>query len=227
MTILYSIHARTKTTMLVETYSFTFQSIKTVAGAFTDGKILIQPNRLPGLISKPYLAQDFKLRILYQILILSLTFLSLSCVNPFAPGWDDTESKGICPPLTEIDGVFCNFRNAYAFKDTSMYGNLIAPEFTFIYRDYEKGVDVSWGRDDEMRTTYGLFQSAQNILLIWNNIVATSGDSVKQTIIRGFSLTITFNPSDIVRVDGYANLTFQRDENSQWKIIRWRDESNF
>lgn len=165
---------------------------------------------------------------LQKIFFLIIAFSSFCCLNPFAPGWDDTESTAICPPLTEIDGVFCNFKNAYAFKDTSMYGSLIAPEFTFIYRDYEKGIDITWGRDDEMRTTYGLFQSAQSILLIWNNIVATSGDSIRQTVIRGFSLTITFNPSDIIRVDGYANLTFQRGpESYHWQIIRWRDESNF
>lgn len=155
-------------------------------------------------------------------------FFPVSCINPFAPGWDDSETNGICPPLTEIDGVFCNFKNAYTFKDTSLYGTLIAPEFTFVYRDYERGVDVSWGRDDEMRSTYGLFQSAQTILLLWNNIVASSGDSISQTIIRGFSLTITFNPADIVRVDGYANLTFQkRPDDQHWQIVRWRDESNF
>lgn len=164
----------------------------------------------------------------FNIFIIFTSLLPLSCINPFAPAWDDSEPIGICPPLTEIDGVFCNFKNAYTFKDTSLYGSLIAPEFTFVYRDYERGVDVSWGRDDEMRTTYGLFQSAQTILLLWNNIVASSGDSTKQTVIRGFSLTITFNPADIVRIDGYANFTFQRkSENNQWQIVRWRDESNF
>lgn len=168
------------------------------------------------------------MRNAFYILFIFTPFLSFSCINPFAPSWDDSESTGICPPLTEIDGIFCNFKNAYAFKDTSLYGTLIAPEFTFVYRDYERGIDVSWGRDDEMRTTYGLFQSAQTIMLLWNNIVASSGDSVKQTVVRGFSLTITFNPADIVRIDGYANLTFQRKiDNNHWQIVRWRDESNF
>jgi hypothetical protein len=37
-----------------------------------------------------------------------------------------------------------------------------------------------------------------------------------------------FNPSNIERVDGYANLTFERSRISDpWKIVRWRDESNY
>ncbi len=165
---------------------------------------------------------------IFKISVVSFLFCSISCVNPFAPGWGDGSGKQICPNLNEIDGVLCNFRNAYSFKDTSLYGALIGPNFTFIYRDYEVGVDVSWGRDDEMRTTYGLFQSAQSLSIIWNNEVASSGDSLRKTVVRGFNLMITFNPSDVERIDGYANLTLERaDFNSNWKIVRWKDESNF
>ena len=33
---------------------------------------------------------------------------------------------------------------------------------------------------------------------------------------------------DIELVDGYANLTFERHRATDaWKIVRWRDESNF
>lgn len=163
-----------------------------------------------------------------KFLLILFAFTSTTCINPFAPGWDEETDKSICPNLNEIDGVLCNFRNAYLFKDTTIYGTLISPNFNFIYRDYDRGVDVLWGRDDEMRTTYGLFQSATALSLIWNNEVSSSGDSVRQTIVRSFNLTITFNPGDIVRIDGYANLTFERESFlSPWKIVRWRDESNF
>lgn len=163
-----------------------------------------------------------------NFLLILFAFASITCINPFAPGWDEETDKSICPNLNEIDGVLCNFRNAYLFKDTAIYGTLISPNFNFIYRDYDRGVDVLWGRDDEMRTTYGLFQSAAALSLIWNNEVSSSGDSLRQTIVRSFNLTITFNPGDIVRIDGYANLTFERESFiSPWKIVRWRDESNF
>lgn len=154
---------------------------------------------------------------------------SLSCLNPFAPGLDDTPGFGICPELTTIEGIFCTFQNAYTFRDTTLYGSLVAPEFIFIYRDYDIGVDVTWGRDQEMRATHGLFQNAQNLLLTWNNVITadSSGDTL-HAIVRSFNLTVTFNPSSVERVDGYANFQFRRANRAEpWKITRWRDESNF
>ena len=106
-----------------------------------------------------------------------------------------------------------------------IYSQVLDKSFTFTYRDYDLGADVSWGRDDEMKVTYGLFQNSQRLDLIWNNIVSMTGDSTR--IIRSFNLTITFNPTDIIYVDGRVNLTLAKDENNKWKILRWADESNF
>lgn len=79
-----------------------------------------------------------------------------------------------------------------------------------------------------MRTTYGLFENSQKLDLIWNNIVLSTEDSSSANIIRSFNLTITFNPTDVVRVDGRVNLSLKKDPQSQkWKINRWIDESNF
>lgn len=75
-----------------------------------------------------------------------------------------------------------------------------------------------------MKVTYGLFKNTERLDLNWNNIVAISSDS--SNIIRSFNLTITFNPTDIVFVDGRVNLDLRKEAN-KWKIIRWIDESNF
>lgn len=151
-----------------------------------------------------------------------------SCLNPFAPKLDTGPATQVCSDLTQIDNVLCTFRNAYAFKDTTLYSSILASDFTFVYRDYDRGVDVTWGREDEMRTTYALFQSVQSLTLIWNNEISSSGSDTLRTVIRGFNLTVTFNPSEVSRVDGYANLTFTRtDAGAPWRILRWRDESNF
>jgi hypothetical protein len=150
-----------------------------------------------------------------------------SCVNPFAPKLDTKLGTNLCTGRATIDDVFCTFKDAYAFKDTTLYGSLVAPDFMFSYRDYDHGIDVSWGRDDEMRSTYGLFQSTQSLSLIWNNIISMDTSGGRTTVIRGFNLTVTFNPADIERVDGYANLTFVRDEKSLWRLVHWRDESNY
>ena len=79
-----------------------------------------------------------------------------------------------------------------------------------------------------MRSTYGLFQNAQKLDLIWNNVISTSAESTTVNIVRGFNLTVVFNASDIEQISGYANLTLERSSASgAWRILRWRDESNF
>jgi len=97
--------------------------------------------------------------------------------------------------------------------------------FIFSYRDYDVGADISWGRDDEMKVTNGLFQNAQRLDLIWNNIISMTGDSTR--IIRSFNLTITFNPTDIIYVDGQVDLTLIKGADNKWRMLRWADESNF
>lgn len=163
-----------------------------------------------------------------HLLIAATTVVIISgCLNPFAPRLDTSPTEASLDPTT-VEGVFRLFQKSYSTRDTTLYGELLAANFTFIYRDYEQGIDVSWGRDEELRTTYGLFQTAQRLDLIWNNIVSTSTDSTRLHVIRGFNLTVTFNPIDIERVDGVANLTLDRARGTDpWKIIAWRDESNF
>ena len=156
----------------------------------------------------------------------------LVACNPFAPGLDDSSDNTtkLLSDQKTPDGIFQNLKYAYTLRDTSIYGQLLDANFTFVYHDYDRGVDVTWGRDEEMRTTYGLFQNAQRLDILWNDIVSSSVDSTntKEMIKRGFNLTVTFNPSDIVYVDGYVNLTLERmkaDDPSM--IVRWDDESNF
>ena len=164
----------------------------------------------------------------YYFIMLIPIILSYSCKNPFAPRLETNLSAQTCSDLTQVENVLCTFRNAYTFKDTTLYSSIIADNFSFTYRDYDHGVDVSWSRVDEMLTTYSLFQNVQSLTLIWNNEISSGGDDTTHTTVRGFNLTVTFNPSDIIRVDGYANLTLERAKlGDAWKITHWRDESNF
>lgn len=151
----------------------------------------------------------------------------ISCINPFAPSIDETlgSGEGLISDQKTIEGLFQNLKYSYAFKDTLIYSGLLDRDFAFSYRDYDMGVDVSWGRDEEMRVTEGLFSNSQRLDLIWNNIVSSAMDSSK--IIRSFNLTITFNPTDIIFVDGRVNLELVKDENKRWRILRWYDESNY
>lgn len=130
--------------------------------------------------------------------------------------------------LKTVQGVFKNFKYAYTFKDTTIYGKLISSNYVFTYHDYNQGYDVSWGRDEEMKTTYGLFQNVQRLDLIWNNVVLSTEDSLAATVIRGFNLTITFSPTDVIILNGRVNMSFRKNPlNHKWQITRWIDESNF
>lgn len=152
------------------------------------------------------------------------------CKNPFAPALDTSigDNGSALSDLKNVNGVFQNFQYAYVFKDTTIYGKLIAGDFLFTFRDYDQGIDVSWGRDEEMKTTYGLFQTSQRLDLIWNNEILNTQDSLNATIIRAFNLTITFNATDIVRVNGRVNLSLKKDPKQEtWAIVRWIDESDF
>ncbi len=166
---------------------------------------------------------------LFFLLLFVLIITNQSCINPFAPGLvENYLENNILSDQKSIDGLFQNFRYAYMFKDTLVYGELLNDDFRFIFRDFDKGIDESWGREEEMRTTYRLFQATQNIDLYWNDVVNSIGDSVLQDISRGFNLTIIFSATDIISIYGRVNLRISRpNSEAKWKISQWRDESNF
>lgn len=158
-----------------------------------------------------------------------LLAISLSgCFNPFSPSLDtSTSEENIISDQRTVEGVFQNFKYAYTFKDTSIYGQTLDPEFVFSYFDYELGVDVSWDRATDMRTTEGLFSNSQELRLIWNNIIYQEGDSLSIDIKRSFNLSITFNPNDIINFNGFVDMQLRRPSiNDKWKIRTWKDMTN-
>jgi hypothetical protein len=165
----------------------------------------------------------------YASIALAVVLLVFSggCINPFAPRADNSPA-GAGFDQTTVPGVFQIFQSAYNTRDTTRYGQLLAPEFTFVYRDYDQGLDVTWGRDAEMRYTYVMFQNAQRLDLIWNNNIPSSTDSTRLNVLRGFNLTVTLNPTSVLQASGYVNLTLERaNVTDPWKIVIWRDQSNY
>ncbi|HEX9151800.1 MAG TPA: hypothetical protein VF842_06930, partial [Flavobacterium sp.] len=160
----------------------------------------------------------------YLAILLVLAPLSSGCFNPFSPKIDNTNSnQNIISDQKTIEGVFLNFKYAYTFKDTTIYGQLLTDDFVFTYFDYDLGVEVSWDRPTDMKTTNGLFQNTQSLNLIWNNIVFQEGDSLNVDVKRSFNLTITFNPSDIINFYGFVDLTLGRPTTADiWRIERWK-----
>lgn len=171
-----------------------------------------------------------QLKNLYKIVTLIFFAVALSsCINPFAPSLDKSGGDSdIIGDQRTVEGIFKNFRYAYVFKDTLVYGSLLADDFTFVYWNYDQGISQTWGREEDMRSTAGLFQASQNLDLIWNEVILSIGDSLVKDISRGFILNIIFNPSDVVRLQGRVNLRIKRSTvDDDWKISIWRDESNY
>lgn len=163
-------------------------------------------------------------------LFLLLLLISAGCKNPFAPALDTSEDSdgSTLSDLTTIDGVFQNFKYAYTFKDTTIYGEFIAQDFTFTYLDPEEGFTVAWGRDEEMRATNGLFQNSQKLDVIWNNIISITQDTLSAELIRSFNLTVTFNPTDVIRLNGRARFLLRKNpDTGKWAIVVWDDKLNF
>ncbi|MBI1802921.1 MAG: hypothetical protein HY033_10995 [Ignavibacteriae bacterium] len=164
----------------------------------------------------------------FAAILAGFSCVHVSCLNPFAPRLDTELGQQSCGDLRQIENIFCTFRNAYSFKDTTVYGSLLASDFVFIYTDYDALVERNWGREDEMRLTYSMFQSVQSLSLIWNREIPISESDTSTTVERGYNLTVAFGPADIVRVDGVAEFLFVRSgPDEQWKILRWHDKSNF
>lgn len=152
------------------------------------------------------------------------------CTNPFAPKLVDyDEGIGSLSDQTTIDGLFSNFAYAYKMKDTVVYGNLLTDDFVFTYTNYDRDpvVNESWGRDIDMITTSRLFNAAQRLELIWNEISLSISDSLKMIITRSYALDVMFNPDDRFKLQGKANLTLVKaNDNAPWKIQQWRDITN-
>lgn len=163
-----------------------------------------------------------------KIKILLLALIFCSC-NPFAPSqYEGDQDALVIGDQTKVEGVFQNWRYSYIFADTSVYSNLLSENFSFVYRNYDLGIDNSWGKEVDLRTTRTLFDSTESIDLIWNEIIYEIGDSLSKNILRSFNLQLVFGAEDITRINGRANIQLIRKEvDDDWKIEVWRDESNY
>ncbi|MCX7908133.1 MAG: hypothetical protein N2560_01260 [Ignavibacteria bacterium] len=169
------------------------------------------------------------MRKFFYMIAFTLFFGLNSCINPFSPKLiEDASNESILTDQKTIEGVFQNFRYSYNFKDTVVYSKLLSEDFVFVFRNYDVGVDRSWGKSEDVKSTYGLFQAATNIDLIWNDSYLVIGDSVEKNIQRGFTLTIVFSTSDVIRLQGKGNFKLRFNPvDSIWQITYWRDDTYF
>jgi hypothetical protein len=164
------------------------------------------------------------------LLLMLLGALFGGCTNPFAPKLEPdlhTNTTALGDQRT-IAGVFQNIQYAYTYRDTLIYGNLLHPDFQFRYYNPDRATDVTFNRDEEVRTTYNLFQGADLIDLQWNEILSQEGDSLLMDVTRAYNLKIGLQANDVFRIEGRATLRLIRNSSSDiWLIRSWRDDSSF
>ena len=164
------------------------------------------------------------------LLIGSLGILCAAC-NPFAPALEEGDPFGnLLGDPTTIDGFFTNFKTAYELRDMSLYEPLLDSSFIFTYNDFDVQVDKQWGFAQEIESTRRLFQNASLIRLQWNQIISQNlfDNNLSARVVRSFSLNISLEAGDGFRGDGNVNFVLTRKaEGAPWKLLRWRDESEF
>jgi hypothetical protein len=148
------------------------------------------------------------------------------CVNPFAPKLGDITNNldiFITEQQTPEDALI-NFKFAYMLKDSLVYRDLLDDEFLFVWRDHDNDTFISWGKEEDIKTTSGLFNAFTVIDLQWNSTNYTSfmEDSTRAEISKGFILTLDSE----IRIFGEALFNMKKQLNSGiWKITRWFDKS--
>ena len=163
-------------------------------------------------------------------LMLATVFLFLAGCNPFAPSLtDDLGCSAIITEQLSPQEVMTNFKFAYNFKDSLVYSDLIDSSFIFISKDFSTNpvTDLTWGRDDELRSTSGLFRNFSILRLDWNATIYelfTNNDSSQVELKQSFLLTLNFGV-DPTTYRGEAIFTLVKKGSGRWKIIRWEDSN--
>jgi hypothetical protein len=152
--------------------------------------------------------------------------------NPFAPSLDDAVSdpNKLLGDRTKVNGFFDWFRSAYQLRDSTLYGQIVAPEFTFTYFDFSNNTEVSWSRDVEMTTTYKLFRGVRSTTLQWNQYIVadTTLSDTLAVVERAFNLTINQDDATTFQGVGSARLVLVRKKKGDpWKMRSWYDKSDF
>jgi len=155
-------------------------------------------------------------------------FIQLSSCNPFAPGLDDIVIDQ-CDRRT-FDGFFECFKNAYEYRDSTLYGQLVAPDFIFTYYDFLDNIQITWDRGVEMRYTYNMFRQVKSTSLQWNYyiIADTLISDTLASVERAFNLFIFQDDQNVFRGTGSAHLILTRKSKEDfWKMASWYDKSDF
>ncbi len=148
------------------------------------------------------------------------------CANPFAPKLGDitTELDVFLTEQKTPEEVLINFQFSYTIKDSLVYRDVLDDDFLFVWRDHDNDSFVSWGKEEDVKTTNGLFNAFTVVGLQWNttNYTSFTEDSTRAEISKGFILTLDSE----IRIFGEALFDMKKQlDTGIWKITRWFDKS--
>ena len=157
--------------------------------------------------------------------------LGLGACNPFAPGFDDTAaSPTSLGDRRTVQGFFEYFRNAYQLRDSTLYGQLLARDFTFTYTNFADNTQQVWTRDVDVLSTYRLFRSIRSASLQWAQYIVadTTQSDTTAMVERAFNLIINQDDETVYRGIGSARIELVRPSRAApWRMRRWFDKSDF
>lgn len=171
---------------------------------------------------------------LNRLILLTALLTILRCFNPFAPKLEESDQNDlIITGQTTPDDLLKNFKYAYVFKDSILYANLLDSSFVFMYFDPNQepsGRIVSWGRDEDLKTTGRLFRNFNLIDLVWNTTILDTIYSVNDDLhgesYKTFNLTLV-KENESLNITGTAIFYFKKcDFDDKWRITLWKDESD-
>ena len=171
-----------------------------------------------------------RILLVIQLAVLAVTGILSGC-NPFAPDLEEGDPFGdIFGDPTTVPGFFTNFRNAYELRDIALYEPLLDSAFVFSYRDYDASVDREWGFAQDLESTRRLFDQADVVRLQWNQVLSqdTLDAGAQVRIVRSFNLSISLRTGEAFAGGGNVNFLLVRSSGeAAWRLLRWRDESEF
>ena len=151
-----------------------------------------------------------------------------ACFNPFAPKVDQTDQNALLITQQKTPSeVLQNFVYSYTFKDSLVYANLLDSSFVFVYFDPNvdgSGRFVSWSRDVDLKTTGRLFRSFETITLTWNSTIYEIQGEHSAELSKTLQLNLYGKGGDF-SLSGNAVFNFKKCYDGQWRLTRWKDES--
>jgi hypothetical protein len=170
-------------------------------------------------------------KIIIFVCFITIEFILVYACNPFAPlEISDNDASVSNEYLYQKNppDVLTKFRNAYTFKDSVMYIDILDSSFIFISKNYNTSPPstIKWGRDVDIKTTIGLFRSFNIIELIWGDTLYYDIQETNAEINISFQLTID-GGREYPTITGEALFNFIKKSNQRWFITRWEDRSSF